>query len=357
MQSKVYLGHLSDLHIGGNAYKNRIHTRNWWVVKHLQSDNPHDDDLASALSDVWSGPRSIRNRFKIPREVAIPVAISGDLTRRGFNSDFELAKQYVEAAWLTPKGQIRGSGLRLGRIESGNYIAIPGNHDQWDGRPYWFAPVAFHPFPFRRWFPQDNARPMVMQSPDRTLVVEVYSVDSNSGHIGKVFRPAQGGSISRHEFARLRRSFDRSSTRKEQKRVRVILCHHGFDSLQKTPGPLDASSRETLIELAAEKEVAVILTGHTHYADWKKYASKDGTDVWEIRASTPLQAPKKPPPKSVPSAPRPQQVGAVTRSHSFWVHEIAKLDHGSAVWRAHMFQWGVTGPAFDNFPPIRIRTL
>ncbi len=87
---------ISDLHIGGKMYGNGIAT-----IKHLRSDNPHDDLLTGKLSSVWHGP--------------------GEVVRRGLNQ-----------------------GRRFG--------AIPGNHDRWCGRPWILIAPAYYTFLFRKHF-------------------------------------------------------------------------------------------------------------------------------------------------------------------------------------------------------------
>ncbi|MEM8669418.1 MAG: metallophosphoesterase [Planctomycetota bacterium] len=352
MRSKVYLGHLSDFHIGQVMYGNRVHSSDRWPFCYLQSDNCHDDVLVLRLADVWSGPDRVHRRLRVPVDTPIPIAVTGDLTRRGADAEFRLAKSYIEGRWTPPDGFVRGPGLRQG--SSGSDLSVPGNHDQWAGSAYWNFPAAFNPFLYRKWFGSELGAPVLLQSDDGTLVVEVHSIDSNSGHLGRMFRPMQGGSISEEAIRRLRDRLAHSHSPKDEnsakvaKRVRIILCHHSFSNLFAAPAPLDEPSLGNLLETAAEYGISVVLTGHTHYTDWKEYTSSTGASTWEIRASSALAAP------SAPSTnePNPQGNPPEICAHGFWVHEIERVGHDKAVWRSHMFQWD--GETFKNYPPVEI---
>jgi 3',5'-cyclic AMP phosphodiesterase CpdA len=224
----------------------------------------------------------------------LPVVVSGDLTVRGASTELAVSNGYlrsrIEIARLPSKWGMLGLGRRSALLAT-----IPGNHDHWGGSlvplPHNPAlyPSSFRPTPWKK----------VFAAKDRSITLELFGVDSNSGlaegEANPISRTVKGlgakGNISANQFERLRNLLKKTDATKSRRLVRAIVCHHsisyksGIFSLKE----LDSESRDRLLRLCADYNISAILTGHTHDSGHFKLETMDGKgklkQVYELRSA------------------------------------------------------------------------
>jgi 3',5'-cyclic AMP phosphodiesterase CpdA len=330
---RILLVHFSDVHFGSSAYNNPL----WKPVSALVA-NGHDNLLVDELMLVWNNrQRLLRSMIGAPGD-PLHVVVSGDLTRVGSPRDFAISRDFFYSSWgppnyTVPKGTAV-AGLNLA-LPPGALPANPGNHDQWAGANWWMAPPAYNPFGFINAFGR-AAWQSPMTITQGALAVELYGVDSNSGLVGSMYTPGQGGAIDAKELASLESSLAKAGLPSRQT-VRVALCHHGFDHVGTPLQPLDAPSREELLRIASDHEISVVLTGHSHYVFLKTWTTSKPTvaptakSVWEIRATTPVAGSRK-----YNSATAGRFPGNHTVCHGFFVHDIRLASpRATPTWDVH----------------------
>lgn len=188
------IAHLSDLHFGKIA----------------------DDDIV---------PRLVA---EVNRSGADLVAVSGDLTQRAREHEFEAA-----AAML--------------RAFEAPTMVVPGNHDVYP----WWRPVSRLVKPcarFKRHITDDLA-PTFQQDG-----VAVLGLNTAFG------RTVKGGKVQREDLQRMERFF----REREDEAFKVLVLHHHLTKIQGL-GPHDVARRaRRALEVASEAGVDLILCGHLH---------------------------------------------------------------------------------------------
>jgi 3',5'-cyclic AMP phosphodiesterase CpdA len=342
---RVILIHLSDIHIGSTAYHNPI-----WSQLRTFVANGHDNLLIDAFMLLWRyNQLQLRTLLGLSQHEALHVAVTGDLTRVGSVVDFRLAMDFLNHSWSTPKYNppvgTSVAGLELNRVKPGAgatssppFVAVPGNHDQWAGS-WWFGAPAYSPFNFQRHVgPTYRLNPYVLTSAGGAIRVEIYGVDSNSGLIARPFQPFQGGDIDVRQLQGLETSLRRAGPAPVGV-IRVCLCHHGFDHVGGLLQPLSTGSSSELLRIASLNGVSVVLTGHSHYVDWRLWRTSPhalrplAKPVWELRSTTPFQGPAA---NSTLGAHSPTQR---TVCHGFLVHEISMNTGQKLTWTMQVFLW------------------
>jgi hypothetical protein len=345
---QIFLAHISDLHTGSRMYGNQL-----WHLPIVSAQNGHDSILCNGLTLAWRG---LRATLRIPADVPIHVAVTGDLTRIGAYVDFGLNNDFLRNTWPPQRNFGVRPGMSLGQDE---FSAVPGNHDQWAGAPYIFLPAAYNPFPFRRWFGAVPWGPGLVSRPKGKLRLEIYGVDSNSGLQGGLigFTASQNGRIASAEFTDLKRRLaSAASPPSGTVRVRSFVVHHSFDNLAAPPAPLDPADRDQLLNLAGIHDVRVVLSGHTHYwvaQPWPVPKMAPTKEIWELRSPSTLQGPANAVSGQVVLQIGPSSSARLIDCNGFLVHEIRLKDGATeAEWLIHPFLWN--GTSFVNCPPMLI---
>lgn len=317
--------HISDLHFGQILANNQFPFIGGWAA--------HDFRVCRDLPLAMEYIRA--TLLEIPDEDELRLVASGDLTATGTHQEFVVAHSFLRSRLRlrrTPPGRSTGLALTDEQI-----AAVPGNHDHWDGKRL-PRPIAYTKAIFPRYFRQ-TPWPKVWPSRSGGLELEIYGIDSNSGFENKRTNFRAKGEFSNGELQileQLLKDSDQRHTPHGVSRVRALVTHHSLTYTGRVPYimALEDSSRDRLLEIAAQYKIGAILTGHTHGANFHKFTvrlphpSTATRDVWEMRAATTLQGPSRP------------------NKQGFWCHLI-RASTGGPFWTAWRFQWD--GNAFRNY--------
>jgi 3',5'-cyclic AMP phosphodiesterase CpdA len=199
-----------------------------------------------------------------------PVVVSGDLTVSGSRREFAVAQAFIRSRFPITRMNGNTDLMGLGASATHGVAIVPGNHDHWDGSRATLPP--HNPWLYSEQF-RDTPWAKHWTSADGSVELELYGVDSNSGwaagEASTLQRRAAGalaqGRISTTQFSALESKLQAAGPRAANT-ARAIVCHHSLvysgNTLRR--GDMDPASRDRLLNLAAEFEVAAILTGHTH---------------------------------------------------------------------------------------------
>ena len=325
----------SDLHVGTGLLPR---PEDFWGFPR-SGYNPHDfrllQPLELALADA---PRLVG----LPTGTPMEMVISGDITQFGTDNDYATSLALLHQRWqwsFDVPGRWLGFALPRDRTHT-----IPGNHDHWRRAKYQtgysrgLAPAWFDSTPWRR----------VIPSPDGTIQLELYGIDSNSG-LEDPKKPQKrnlfaAGEVSSAEIARLRQLLkDADAARVTGPSVvRALVCHHAFTGSHTTHG-LRQTSLQTLLQLALDFGLRVVLTGHTHtfeVHDWPYTVSTGSTVLKELRCGTTLQGSK-----------------AKNGLQGFLVHRIRRVPGTSdCEWTAWRYQTGGKVYQVDEVNPVIFAT-
>jgi hypothetical protein len=247
----IFLAHISDLHFGASL--------NPVVYQKLPTAIMH------ALASI--GP-TIRE---------YNLVVSGDITQCGASYQFTLAQSLIRSRMRFGRSPADSTGFDL----RSNFVAmVPGNHDQWGGRD-WLRPSPISPAGYDEKIMGSQFRktPWVKNwnSPCNRLQMQIIGVNSNSGVRGT--NALARGVISDVEFNKLRERLETLPVVTDRHVARAIVTHHNLFSpadwrtrflelkknhLLPSAWPMDDDSRERLLQIAAENDVQIIFTGHTH---------------------------------------------------------------------------------------------
>ena len=174
------------------------------------------------------------------------VVISGDLTDKGYEEEYQLARELLEPI-----------------IKRGKLIVVPGNHD--DGLPLEFP--TFNIGYFYKYFGDcsgygENGFPFVKQLGEDEFLIGVNSVHDFP-------RPTGTGSIGERQLSDLDRIL---SSKELTNKVKILVLHHDpFNPLPFT----ELNDAERFLE-TIKGRVDVVLCGHKH----KSYIKRG---YWGIR--------------------------------------------------------------------------
>jgi hypothetical protein len=318
---------LSDFHIGRHLLANYQ-----FGLPLVDGYNPHDDRVFDSL---YLSIQDARRLLKLGREERLPVVFSGDMTAGGTRNDFALASHLFFDRWRYPAALGKwDEEMGLG-LDPADAMMVAGNHDHW-GADYvqrgYRAEVGRDFMPRTPWV-------RTLKSPGGRLQVELYGVDSNSGwEAGLVnWNILAWGCFSRRHVVSLEAHLEsQAGTPAAGQTVRAFVCHHALTSGTKhLPLPLDDSSRNVLLHLAAEFSVAAVLTGHTHEFDivhWlHPFSAQREWVLRELRGASASAGAAKP------------------GRHGFYLHQITLEDGAGArpVWKVWKYQTG-TATDFDR---------
>ena len=345
---RIILVQLSDIHVGSVRNK-------FYPSTSLRAGlHGHDPLLLRKLALAFSALRTPRHLNMADNE-PLHVVVSGDLTCTGLRTDFSQTYTYLFSA-LIPNAPGKGAVGLL--IPKSCLWAVPGNHDHWDGHHRWPQP-AHDPSLFPDLFDETPWQSPLILSPKKTLGLELFGVDSNSGLAGQPYNDTAWGALSVAELygpqtglaQRLKISV--AMQPKNVHIVRAIVCHHSLNNKAKAgippaavgkspswsqrarerfmtwfigqnPDPLHPSSVAEILKIAHQYEVKALLTGHTHYFWLERHPLQGNPGVWEARCATTLQGP------------------AQTAVQGFYVHQISLEGvPPKPVWRSQQYSYAV----------------
>ena len=156
------------------------------------------------------------------------VAVSGDLTQRAREGEYEAAAEMLR------------------RFDAPTLV-VPGNHDVYA----WWHPVAriFYPYErYKRYITEDLTPSFERED------VAVLGVNSAYG------RTVKGGKVSRDDLELMERFF----AARNESTFKVLMLHHHLTKIQAL-GPHDVARRaKEALEIASRAGVDLILCGHLH---------------------------------------------------------------------------------------------
>jgi 3',5'-cyclic AMP phosphodiesterase CpdA len=284
--SQIVLVHISDLHIGDSLMPDPADFKGGAFTSGY---NPHDYRLLLPLAVAI---RDGRRRLKAGDRDPLHLVMSGDLTQSGLENDYATALALLHEQWEWKRHPSRSMGFGWKRDHT---IMVPGNHDHWRHKTFQtafnpgLAPAWFTPTPWRR----------VIESPDSSLRLEIFGVDSNSGFDDEHKKlgqrnPFASGKIKTDELVRLELLLEETAGERDpaQVCVRILVCHHAFSKVGYFGAhPLEKDCRTALLGIAARHGISVVLTGHTHEFHEQDWPAGDHDRKWvkELRCATSLQ--------------------------------------------------------------------
>ncbi len=178
---RIILVQLSDIHVG--SLRNQFYS-NTSVRAGLHG---HDPVLLPVLRNAFA---DIKNRMGMSATEPLNVVVSGDLSCAGLRTDFSQAYTYLLSELFTDPPLTGAVGLH---VPTTQLWTIPGNHDHWNGHHHWPFQPAYDPTLFPAWFDTTPWRSAPLVSPKKTLRLELFGVDSNSGLSGQSYSPRAEG--------------------------------------------------------------------------------------------------------------------------------------------------------------------
>jgi 3',5'-cyclic AMP phosphodiesterase CpdA len=217
----------------------------------------------------------------------LPVVCSGDLTLAGSAEDFAVAHAFLYGRTRIARQALPSERFGLGTADP-HLATVPGNHDQWQGKagalnfvkgvPAYtpgLAPQHFAPTPWQQ----------TWQSPDGSVTLELFGVDTNSGLAGVQRNYLQEGVISPAQFQALGQMLAKPAAAGA---ARAVVCHHSPAYNSYLPGlaRLATASNQQLQQLARQHGVHAILCGHTHDAVGMLLPGPHGAPLAELRSAS-----------------------------------------------------------------------
>ena len=331
---------ISDLHFGdltasGDDADLDAAAEAWWQLNSI---------FDGYLGHSGDALRHLNARFaQLRDDEHAMLVISGDLTAVGSDTQFGLARSYLERTITLSTGhQI---GLGVSNVLA--YTAVPGNHDHWPGTRATF-PRSLVMFGASKHvgtvFP---TLPVVPPAPLRLPLTKkcflsLAGIDGDAD----VHAFGPGRFWGRGHFVSALSRLNGLYSTAAQDEVRVLLLHHSPQNNSFTLGLTDRS-RQALAQFIRQNEVSVILTGHMHVARGKVYGERRGGTRWDVlegRCGTTTQRDTTPQGWSNP--PRPLD------PNTLLVHRLWEVDDGRIIWRPNLFLRSDAG--FEDKGPLRL---
>lgn len=279
---QIVIAHISDVHFGDQLFNSHFGFLRGWRA--------HDKVLCEALKIALD---DVHAEASLKDNESIDVVLTGDLSQHGSAKNFDTADTFFRK-WTPASSRIPGPlglGLELPRLSM-----IPGNHDHWQ-RPGSLAhrPSAHNPNIFPKPFKKTPWHER-LASTNGGITLDLFGVDSNSGLAGAQTNLRARGSISAHEFGKLK-ALLKANSGSGSNNVRVILCHHALSKpLASLPWVLSPKSVQELTRIVHRYRISAVLTGHTHvfFQTGATSAATSGPrGVVELRSASTLQGPAK----------------------------------------------------------------
>ncbi len=265
--------HISDIHIGrldpdggGGAIVDAA-IKDWWR---------HHTVFCGFLGHSYDALVHFQDAFqRLQESEDARLVVTGDLTATGRQEEFVLAKKYIHK-------YVEVRGERIGLELEGEAILLPGNHDHWAGTARMWVGGSHLEDAFRTLPPKIAS----LKIGDYTLTL--VSIDSDKDvvpkSISRIF--ARGCFVSQLEALEPRLSARRDNE------IRVLLMHHS-PMVESFSLGMTRRSRRALELFLAERDIPVILTGHTHTSAGNVLRIKnrvgESMEVLEARCGTTLQ--------------------------------------------------------------------
>jgi 3',5'-cyclic AMP phosphodiesterase CpdA len=258
-QQILTLLHISDLHFGtpGEDSDDATVSPLWRASGWFNGFFGHSYEACSALEEFWGD---------VQDEEDAMLVFTGDLTAHGRSDQFALGKAFIQ-----DRATFRSRSLGL---RAANYRdrSISGNHDQWPGSPSlpglpwiwgWRSPgvdLSFHSFHF-----ETRLRGLSSTTDSgQSLTVRLFGIDTDAdvGPFSRKRLLAQGSFKS--QLIKLGEELGDSAN--DGLEVRVLLLHHAPAHRQRGGvGEIDKESLDELWDFAKRHDIAVMMSGHTHY--------------------------------------------------------------------------------------------
>ena len=240
---------ISDLHIGdidpasGNATLSPAMVAmasNFQVFEGLLGHH------AQGLADLAAFYKVIR-----PETGVFRLIVTGDLTRSGGVTEFQVARDFIHSQVdIKPPHGTNMVGLQLPADE---VIAIPGNHDHWNGstqplggRPSQYFNQGYSATPFIERIPLSNGR-----------VVEFRGINSDSGVTP--FSPSRMFALGKFQNELNQVQMPANANRD----IRMLLIHHSWQA-SGTTLRMTKASKSALTKFLVANGFRGMLTGHMH---------------------------------------------------------------------------------------------
>jgi hypothetical protein len=271
MKFLLTLFHVSDLHIGGiepSTGDNPLSDADirWWM--HFPPFDGYLGHTAIALEQVKD---LFHDTIDKDGEDNVRIVVTGDLTTTGSDPHLANADTYL-------------SGLSLAPVATP--LQIAGNHDHWPGRPctWWRSLTCMLGGPsgtFNRWFPNRPLRPSFFPLANGwTLRIDGLDSEEDVGGTSAERVCAIGN--FHDQCGKLANILPRERPGNE---IRVLLVHHSsiHDQIAGT-STMTTHSRDLLADLVRSREIAMVLTGHTHLHALRQPG--ENSDIREARCGT-----------------------------------------------------------------------
>src|ERR1700736_929766 len=313
---KVILAHISDLHFDGRILNDRF----VGIPHRLGHDKVLAFGLMTALEDVLIDCQAEGQPLRL--------VASGDLTRQGEDSEFAVAHSLLLSQ---VRLQLDPTDLLGYAISADHFSSVPGNHDQYGAS----GPMPGHNPAVRGVHFEDT--PWHRRITEGQLTLDLFGVDTNSGHLPAGWNLGAWGDISQYEFNQLEQHLNHSrASQVTEHTVRALVMDLRLSSLGgRVPtfvGALFPGCRRRIVQICAEYEISAVLTGHTHSLLSKRLTARkrDGNthSFYELRSPRTLVAHR-------------------NASNGFLAHEITDVADNLR-WRAWWYVWKSGG--FDRQP-------
>ncbi|MFO0905556.1 MAG: metallophosphoesterase [Pirellulales bacterium] len=323
--NEISLVQISDLHFDSHIWNAEPARLSSLVGSGYDA---HDVRLCAALKSV------LVDELRVPNLQHCHLLVGGDLTATGAAAEFATATQYLKSAHRLEED---GIAFDLGLSQpAARCWTVPGNHDHWNGRWMYARQPGYTAEVFPTHFP---VHPWAHSIVSGTLELVLFGIDSNTIFEDfwiNISLGAMGGfsARDRKEIAALIQETMSAPLRQGiKRRVAALLCHHPFSSDCRA-APLRLPCSKWLLELAADCNVPVVLTGHTHRWWTQSFPVKTPRQeatkwVFEVRSPTTLQTE----PKLRPEEPRDPAL----RRPGFWLHRIRLEPDGRVRWTAQLY--------------------
>jgi hypothetical protein len=232
------------------------------------------------MLDLFFADLVQNEKAQLPKNEKVELIVTGDLTRVGAASEFDMARDFLEK-------ELKYRGKYIG-LRHTDFLrrAIPGNHDHYPG----IASLIGGPTrALGRMFPKTFAPITVPLGPaghELTFLRIDTDADVNAW-LDRRWR-AQASFVSQLNWLR-----KQLSTAPRKKEIRILLLHHSVAHRGVTL-QIDNQSREELLDFVVNYGVAVLLSGHIHEPPLVKKATAvdrtgNSADYLESRCGTTTQ--------------------------------------------------------------------
>ena len=335
-QDEFLIFHISDLHFDREFYP-RLNRLTAPVVPRAplvatQGFFPHD---LGACEELENEIKAIKLARK-PRRVLLIV--SGDLTRKGDDSEFVTALTYLKSRFRRDWSGFIGLGPHVSEV-----FSIPGNHDHWRGSSWHTVASGLSPIHDIYFACLPGQLSWYQTLEEGGVQLQLIGIDSRDPSATTV---AARGSLDINVLKALTTKIniaDSDAKLKSLIPVRVLILHHSpeYRGSSRWVHELDVKSRNELDIFCNTNKIHFVLTGHVHEPIVRSGTIKH-TYGMELRCGTTLQG--------APIGNLPGKLGNI-----FLLHTISGSS-GNVNWTSELYQRASFGP-FTDAPTHKIGPL